>query len=67
MNLPETKSQLLDVGRLREIHVIDSFHHVLSRDHATTEVATVEATDSVLATLDAVELDVDLAIVIVES
>lgn len=48
-----------------EVHVVDSVDHVLCRKHATAEVATVEATESILAAFDVVELDVDLAIVVV--
>lgn len=57
----------LDIGRLREVHVIDSVHHILRRDHAAAEVTAIQAANSVLSALDTVELDVDFAIVVVES
>ena len=54
------------VRRLGEVHVVDSVDDVLRRDHATGKVASVQTADGVLAALDAIELDVDLAVVVVE-
>lgn len=56
----------LEIRSPGKVHVVDSVHHELCRDHATAEVASVEAADSVLATLDAIEFDVDLPVVVVE-
>ena len=60
------KNVPLDICGLRKVHVVNSVNHILSRDHSSTEVSTVEAADSVHAAFNSVELDVDLAIVIVE-
>ena len=46
--------------------MVDCVHHELSRDHTTSEVATVETADGILTTLDAIELDVNLTVVVVE-
>jgi hypothetical protein len=56
-----------NVRCLRKIHVVDRVNHILRRDHATAEPATIEAFDGILAALHTVKLDVDLAIVIVET
>lgn len=53
---------LLDIGRLREVHVVDGVDDVLGRDVMTAEETTLEALDGVLAASDAVEFDVDLAL-----
>lgn len=53
---------LSDIGRLREVHVVDGVDDVLGRDVMTTEETTLEALDGVLAASDAVEFDVDLAL-----
>ena len=46
--------------------MVDCVDHVLRRDHSAAVHASVEATVGVLATLHAVELEVDLAVVVVE-
>lgn len=46
--------------------MVDSVDHIVCSKHAAAEVATVEALVGVLATLDAVEFDVDFAVVVVE-
>ena len=53
---------LSDIGRLREVHVVDGVDDELRRDVATAEEATLKSLDGVLAAGDAVEFDVDLAV-----
>ena len=43
--------------------MVDCIDHILRRDHATAEEASVQATHSVLAALYTVKLDVDLTVV----
>ena len=57
----------LDVGRLWKVHGVDSVHHILGSEHAATEPTTIETLEGVLATLYTVKLDVDFAIIVVES
>jgi len=63
LNVPATLSQVQSFGK---VHVVDGVHHELRRDHLAAKPAPVEAADGVLATFHAVELDVDLAVVVVE-
>jgi len=46
--------------------VVHSVHHILRRNHPPAEETSVQTSDSVLASLDAIKLDVNLAIVVVE-
>jgi hypothetical protein len=57
-----TRLQTLDVRRLGEVHVVDGVHEVLRSDALAAEEATVQAFDGILAALDTVKLDVDLAV-----
>lgn len=52
----------LYVGRLGEVHVVDSVHKVLCSDALTPEETAVQALDGVLASLDTVKFDVDLSV-----
>lgn len=56
-----------DIRRLWEVHVVHMIDHVLRRDHPAAEVTSVETADCVLAALATVELNVDLAVVILET
>lgn len=56
----------LDLLRLGKVHVVDCVDNVLRRDLATVEPAAVETENGSFASLDAVELDVDLTVIIVE-
>ena len=47
--------------------MVDSIDDVLRSDSTTSKEAAIETTDSVLTALNAIELDVDLAVIIVES
>lgn len=46
--------------------MVDCIHHKGGCDHTTTEVAPVEAPNSVLTTLNTVELDVNLSVIVIE-
>ena len=63
LNVPAFLSQ---VQGFRKVHVVDGVHHELRRDHLAAEPAPVEAANGILAAFHAVELDVDLAVVVVE-
>lgn len=56
----------LDLLRLGKVHVVDCVDNILRRDLAAVEPAAVEAKDGRFASLDAVELDVDLAVIVIE-
>jgi hypothetical protein len=58
----ELPSTYLYIRRLGEIHVVHSVHEVLCGDALTTEETAVQALDRVLAALDTVKFDVDLAV-----
>ena len=46
----------------REQTAVDGIHNRCGADHPSAEVAAIEALDGVLATLDLVELEVDVAL-----
>lgn len=56
-----TSSSTLDGSGAREDAAVNGIHDGGCVDHAASEVASVEALDGVLAALDLVELEVDLA------
>lgn len=53
---------VLDRLGAREQTAVDRVHNRSSADHASTEVAAVEALDGVLPALHLVELEVDVAL-----
>jgi hypothetical protein len=61
-NAYEEPSAYLYVRRLGEVHVVHSVHKVLCGDALATEETAVQALDRVLAALDTVKFDVDLAV-----
>jgi hypothetical protein len=50
----------LEVYSAAPVAVVDRFYDWCCSDHATTEVATIQALDSLTTTLDAAELNINL-------
>lgn len=61
-----TSTYLLDLRGLGEVHVVDRLDDVLGGEAVAAEEATIEALDGFDAGLDTIELDVNLAGVVVE-